>query len=194
MRTGFRTGALPRYLFFAVCLVILPAMDALGAEGGGKSWRSTYDTIMLYVNFGILVFLFFKFLKKPLVDFLKLRGEALARDIKKLEDEKLRAEEKSRETLSLLKQGEAHIDQIKAKIIEQGEAAKEKIINDAKEQSRYMLENSKQRLGTRILYAKQAFQAELVESAIKLAMEKLPKELTEDDNRALVNDFLTALK
>ena len=194
MRAGFRTEALPRYLFFAVVLVILSVVDALGAEGGGKSWRSTYDTVMLYVNFGILVFLFFKFLKKPLVDFLKLRGEALARDIKKLEEEKQKAEEKSRETRALLKQGEAHIDRIKAKIIEQGEAAKEKIINDAKEQSRYMLENSKQRLGSRLLHAKQTFQAELVESAIALAMEKLPKELTKDDNQAFVNDFLAALK
>ncbi|MFH2066380.1 MAG: ATP synthase F0 subunit B [Pseudomonadota bacterium] len=193
MRTTPKTGTLPRYLFFVIFLLVFSTMDALGAEGG-NGWRASYDSIMLYVNFAILVFLFFKFLKKPLVDFLTLRGETLARDIKNLEDQKQKAEMKSRETMALLKQGESHIENIKVRIIEQGEAEKEKIINDALAQSRFMLENAKQRLGSRILQAKHAFRTELVEAAIALAMEKLPKEITDKDNQVLVGNFLAGLK
>jgi F-type H+-transporting ATPase subunit b len=165
----------------------------LGADGG-NDWRAGYDVIMKWVNFAIMVFLFLKFAKKPLMDFLNIRSEELARDIKKLEDEKKRAEIKSQETLALLEKGEAHIKKIKARIIEQGKDEKEKIINDARSQSRFMLEDSKQRVGSQILQAKQAFRTELVESAIALAMERLPKELTEEDNQSIVGNYLTELK
>jgi F-type H+-transporting ATPase subunit b len=180
-------------VFIVVFFIVLTTINAFGSESG-NNWRTIYDSIMMYVNFAILMFLFFKFLKKPLLDFLSLRGEAFAREIKNLEDEKQRAEIKSRETMVLLKQGEAHIETIKTRIIEQGEVEKEKIIKDARVQSLLMLENAKQRLGSRILQAKHAFRAELVEAAIALAMEKLPKEITEEDNRLLVGNFLTGLK
>lgn len=193
MRVNLKNGALPRYLLFVAFFLVLTTIDALGSEDG-NNWRSLYDPIMMYLNFAIIVFLFFKFLKKPLVDFLTLRGESLARDIKNLEDEKRRAEMKSQETMALLTQGEAHIEKIKVRIIEQGEMEKEKIINDARTQSRFMLENAKQRLGSRISQARQAFRTELVEAAITLAMEKLPKELTEEDNQSIVGNFLTELK
>jgi len=193
MRVHLKAGSLPRYLIFGVIFILLTAFEAVASEGGSK-WRGSYDSIMLWVNFAILVFLFLKFLKKPLMDFLNLRSEELARDIKKLEDEKRRAEIKSQETLALLEKGEAHIKNIKARIIEQGEEEKEKIINDARSQSRFMLDDSKQRVGSHIVQAKQAFRAELVEAAISLAMERLPKELTEEDSQAFVGDYLAELK
>ncbi len=193
MRTHFKAESLPRYLFFGVLFILLTAFEALGAEDG-NGWRTIYDPIMMYVNFAILVFLFFKFVKKPLMDFLNLRSEELARDIKKLEDEKKSAEIKSQETLALLEKGEAHIKKIKSRIIEQGKEEKEKMIDDARSQSRFMLEDSKQRVGSQIVQAKQAFRTELVEAAIALAMERLPKELTEKDNQAIVGNYLTELK
>jgi len=193
MRIHLKAGSLPRYLVFCGFFISLTALDALGGEGGDE-WRAIYDPIMMYVNFTILVFLFWKFLKKPLMDFLNLRSEELAREIKKLEDEKRRAEIKSQETLALLEKGEAHIEQIKTRIIEQGMEEKEKIINDARSQSRFMLDDSKQRVGSQILQAKQAFRVELVEAAISLAMERLPKELTEKDSQAFVGDYLAELK
>ncbi len=193
MRSFGKITSLPMFFINAVVLVLLITTEAIGAESCGE-WRSSYDIIMKWVNFSILIFLFIKFVKKPLMNFLNLRGEELARDIKKLEDDKKRAEAESQETLSILEKGEAHIAKIKTRIIEQGKEEKEKIINDARSQSQYMLEESKQRVGSQLLQAKQTFRGELVEAAISLAMEKLPAEITEEDGQNIVDNYLVSIK
>ncbi len=156
--------------------------------------RETYDTLMIFVNFSILIFLFFKFAKNPLLTFLSSKKEELAEDIQKLEDEKREAEDKNKETLAMIEKGEAHIDRIKEKIVEQGKKEKDKIIREAKEQSRYMLEDAKQRVGSQIVQAKREFRSELVDAAIKVAMEKLPKEITTEDNQILLENYLSGTK
>ena len=69
-------------LFF----LLAGAVEVLAAEGGG-GWRPTYDIIMKWVNFGILAFIFFKFARRPLKNFLSDKKNEISLQIKKLEDE-----------------------------------------------------------------------------------------------------------
>jgi len=176
-----------------VFLVLLTAVDALGAENGSH-WRETYDIAMRWINFAILVFLFIKFVKTPLMNFLHTRGSGLEKDITDLENEKKKAEAKSRETLELIEKGEARIEEIKEKIINLGKDERERIINEARSRSQYMLEEMKKRVGGQIFQARRDFRAELVDEAIALAMEKLPQEITEKDNQNFIGSYLESLK
>ena len=57
------------------------AVEVLAAEGGG-GWRPTYDIIMRWVNFGILAFIFFKFARRPLKNFLSDKKNEISLQIK----------------------------------------------------------------------------------------------------------------
>jgi len=181
------------YLTAVVFLVLLTAVEALGAENG-SGWRESYDIVMKWINFAILIFLFIKFVKTPLMNFLHAHGNGLKKDITDLENEKKKAEAKSRETLELIERGEAHIEKIKEKIITQGKDERERIINEARKRSQYMLEETKKRVGTHIFQARREFRAELVDSAIALAMEKLPQEITEKDSQNFISGYFESLK
>ena len=74
------------------------------AEESTKEWRAHWDEIMLWINFAILAFVLIKFLRKPIKDFLDGRKYELAREIKKVEEEKQAIEEKIKELkLELIK-------------------------------------------------------------------------------------------
>ena len=49
-------------------------LEALSAETSG-GWRPLYDEILLWFNFGILVFIFIRYGKTPLMNFLRGRKE-----------------------------------------------------------------------------------------------------------------------
>lgn len=90
---------------------------------------------------GIIVFIIIKYAKTPLMNFLRGQKEALAQEIKRLEDEK---------------------------------------------------EDAKQRINTHFLQAKRAFRAELIDKATDLALERLPREITPEDNEKFTREFITS--
>ena len=177
------------YIGFALIYIFLVVAMAKGFIP-----RHAYDIIMMWINFGVLVFVIVKFGKEPLVGFLNTKKDEMAGEIQALEDEKSNAEAKNKETLAMMAAGEAHIKSIQEKIIAQGKKEKERIIEEAKAQSRYMLEEAKQRVGSQIIQARRRFRSELVDAAIKMAMERLPKEITQEDNQILLENYLASTK
>jgi F-type H+-transporting ATPase subunit b len=180
-------------IFSGLAIIHLLGGSALASEGSG-SWRAIYDPIMLWVNFIILASIIVKFGKAPLMTFLRSQKEMLAKEIERIEDQKAAVEEKSREVRQTIDEGDAHISRIKVRITAQGETEKERIISEAKQQSQFMLEDAKKRIESHIIQAQQTFRSELVDEAINLAMKKLPNEISEDDNQALLNNYLTEAK
>ena len=68
-------------------LFFLSGGNAFGAEESGN-WRSTYDVVMLWLNFLILVFLLIKFAKDPIKNFLKGQQDELSKEIGGLEQQR----------------------------------------------------------------------------------------------------------
>ena len=54
------------------------------------------------------------------------------------------------------------------------------------------MEDAKRRVEGQILQAKQRFKSELIESAIDLALERIPQEITEEDNQKYIDQFLAS--
>jgi F-type H+-transporting ATPase subunit b len=189
MRTSRRCHCCWQILGAAGLMVLLLAGPAL-ADSGGQSWRPTYDQIMMYVNFIILVAVFYKFLKAPLADFFLKKREAIAREIKRMEDEKTAAVEKAAEATRLLEATQARLDQIRERIIREGEQIKAKIIEDAKAQSVLMIEEAHRKVESRILHAKDSFKIELIDAAVEVALARLPELVTEADNQRYIDFYL----
>ncbi len=176
-------------------LVLIGAMCIhIFLSGGSEGFRPKYDIAMSWLNFGILAFLIVKFGKDPLMNFLKGRKEELSKAINELEQEKKKATDQIQETLQLVEQGDEHIEKIRQRITEQGENEKEKIIQGARYQSEQMIKESKKKISSHILTAKESFRSDLIDAAIRVAMTRLPEEINDNDNNLLLNSFLTEIK
>lgn len=169
---------------------ILLTGTAAGASEGAASWRGTYDTIMLWVNFLILAFIIVKYGRRPLMTFLQNQKAEVSREIQDLETQKERITTQIEETFKALDESDERLKSIKDRIIRDGERKKEEIITDAQEQSRFILETSKRKIESQIVQARRAFRAELIDEAISMAMRRLPTEINEDDNRRLIEQYV----
>ena len=182
-----------RFGIFLTVIVLLVQGSGETALAGEKSgdWRSTYDLVMMWVNFAILAGVLVKFTATPIKDFLRDRKEQLSREIKRAEREKEKAEEKIREAVSALEQSEARFATIRQRIIDQGEREKQKIIQNAQRESKLMLEGAKRKIDSRIKQSKDVIRSELVDEAVLLAFKKLPETITAEDDQKFIDLYLS---
>jgi F-type H+-transporting ATPase subunit b len=177
-----------------ICFIILLSLslwcgEALAAEGSG-GWRPTYDLVLRYINFLILAFLIIKYARKPLVNFFKEKSQDVKKEIQQIEIEKNEVQNQVKALLDAREKNKEKLEQLKDRILSQGKAKQKRIVDDAVQESRLLLENTHQKLENRILKAKNALRTELVDMAIDLATKKLPEEITDQDNQRFVDHYL----
>jgi len=156
--------------------------------------RKAYDVMLLWVNFGILVTLFIKFAKKPLIDALqgvRNKHEEELGAIKKQHSDKKTDLDFQEAKLSDIQK---HLDEIRGRIIEMGEKEKEKIIEQAKIAAEKMVEDAKSYASFQIGKARKQLSDEMVDIAISMVEERLAKEISKEDNESLISDFLVNLE
>ena len=179
------------YIVLSLVCLHLSGLEAIAAEGQ-DSWRPLFDEIMRWLNFGILAFLLIKFSRAPIKNFFRARREEMVREIEALENEKQAALQEIDENLKQLEDSGARFEAIKGRIVAQGEKNKQKIIEDAKQESKALLEGAKQKIDSQIIEARNKLRKELIDSAIALAMERLPAEMTAEDNQKWVDRFMSS--
>jgi len=181
-------------LFLGVVLSpFVTITDAFGAEASNAG-RKLWDNILLWVNFGILAFLFLKFARKPLMDYLRgVRTEVQdelgevgaqfdkAKTLKDAEQEKLD------------KIGES-IDKIRESILELGRREKERIIKEGKIAAQKIIEHAENYSRYRIDLARKALADEMVDLAFSMVEETLKKGISKKENEDMVNQFVSELK
>jgi F-type H+-transporting ATPase subunit b len=148
--------------------------------------RATWDLVMRWVNFFILAGLIFKYARTPLANFLKGSQAETARSIQRLEEKKRAAEEKIEEKQTQLKDSKTRLERIAERFVSDGQRRKKQIIEDAKIESRLLMEATKARIDNQIQEANRTIRAELIEAAVDKAMVKLPEMVTEKDNERMI--------
>ena len=165
--------------------------EALASESSG-GWRPIYDEVLLWFNFGIIVFVFIKYCKTPLMNFLHGRKEKIAQEIERIEEKKKQAADKVIEINKMVDESKARFAKIKNRFVEQVERKKAEIIESAQNQSKTMIVNAKRRIESHFEQAKNEFRAELIDKAVDLALERFSKEMTPEDNEKFTSEFLTS--
>jgi len=169
----------------------LMGLEALSAENSG-GWRPLYDEILLWFNFGIIVFIFIRYAKTPLMNFLRGRKEKLKQEIEGLEEKKEAAADKIKEIYKVLDESEDRFAIIKARIVEQGEKNKQAIIAAGQQQSKMMLKDANRRIENYFFQAQDKLKADLIDAAVDMALERLPQEISDTDNEKFVNAYLAS--
>lgn len=178
-------------LFFVILLVT--ATDALGAEAS-SNWRPTYDLVMRWFNFGILVVLFFKYARKPLTAFLNGQSKQIEENIQRVETEKETIKTRVSELQKEREDGRENLHQVRDRVISQGKLKKQSLIDDAKRESHLLLESTKHKIEHEITSAREKLQAELVDRSIDLAIQKLPQLMTDQDMQHSLKMYLEGIQ
>jgi F-type H+-transporting ATPase subunit b len=180
------------YFILAVAIGILLLGTEAAAANNPDDWRPVFDLVMRWLNFGIIVFILVKKAGTPIKDFLLSRREEVAREIEMVEEKKEAANKKIQDAARMLEESEVRFARVKERIIQEGETKKQMLIENAKQESNILLESTMKKIESQLLDAKKAFKSELVDAAISLAMERLPDEITTEDNQNFINQFLAS--
>ncbi len=183
-----------RHLRSALSLVPFTAgflMIAQPAWAAGFD-RATYDLIMRWVNFLILAALFFKYGRRPILNFLTGQKDQIKEEIELLEEQKKKVVAEIEAARARLKHRAERIEQIKQKIIADGTREKERIIEQARRESRHMLESAGHKMEHYIRQARDTIRAEMIDQAIALAAKRLPEIITRQDAERFVHEFIEA--
>jgi F-type H+-transporting ATPase subunit b len=163
------------------------------ASEGVNSWRPIYDTVMLWLNFFILVFVIVKFGKKPLMSFLSVTKESIEKDVLSLEKKRDKMLDDNKIVKKQIKESSHRFSQLKAKILHQAEQEKEELINSAKIEGQYVMEAAKRRVENQIEQAKNRFKCELIDASMKTVGEIIPGKITDDKNQLFIDNYLKSL-
>jgi F-type H+-transporting ATPase subunit b len=177
-----------------VAVIVAVALHLMGGSGwaadGGSTWRATYDEVMLWLNFGILAFLLVKYGRGPLIDFLKGEATRTAEEIERAEKSRRGMEEKVREMASAAENRRERLQELKERLLREGERKHREIIESARSESRLLLAQTRGSIDQQIHEAQKRLQAELVDRAVEEALERLPGVITADDQKKLVETFI----
>ena len=143
-------------------------------------------------DFLILAFLLIKFSRLPIKSFLASKKEEIAREIEELESDKEQMLLKIDESRKQIENSKERLSQLKKTIVARGEKNKIKIKEDAERESKILLESAKQKIESRISDAREVIKLELVDEAIALAMQKLPENITDQDNQKFIDAYLVS--
>jgi len=175
--------------FFVMCFAVSNSFAAESTE----SWRPLYDLIMRYVNFLILVFFIIRFGKAPVKKFLYHKKKEISEEITHLEKQKEEALKKVDSNAKALEDSHIRFEKLRERIVRQGRAARDRIVEDAGQESRILIAGAKRKADYQIQLAKEELRSELLNAAFELAIKKIPKHVTKDDSRRLNENFISTI-
>jgi len=148
-------------LAFLALLATAATVFASAAPAGPTFWgiptTKWWDLLWRTLNFAVLAIVMAKLLSKPIANALKGRQQSIREEFEDLEDRKAEADKVYQEYEEKLSSIEQEIDEIIKNAIAQGEAEKERIIEDGKRAAQDMKRQ-----------AEMAIQHELAEAKLKL--------------------------
>ncbi len=180
-----------RFSFIIVLLLCSSTLMAAEAHGGhGVTKQMLWDFIWRIINFGILVFLLYKVLKRPISQFLYSRKEQVEVALKEAEEARIKAEEKYKEYQEKVKNLEKEKAEILERMRKEAEAEKERILKEAKEKAKKIIEQAKVMAQQEFEKEKEYIKREATEKVINLATELLKRNITDDDHQRLIKETI----
>jgi F-type H+-transporting ATPase subunit b len=156
--------------------------------------RQTWDLVMRWVNFIILAVVIIKYARAPLMQFFKEKRAETSLTIKQLEEKKAEAELKIRDGQIQLKSSQDKLALIKERILTEGQKHKEKIIEEARQESRLMLATAQVKIENQIRDAAKKIKIELIDMAVQRAEDRLPRLLARQDHNRLIEQWMDAAR
>jgi F-type H+-transporting ATPase subunit b len=162
-----------------------------GGHGGADESQRLWDLGARFLNFALLVIILFVVIRKTGVkDFFSARREEISRKFEDLKKERDAAEGRYRELEEELKAFETKKKEIIQQFEAEGIAEKERIIAEAEERAKQILEQAGFTIQREVQAAKDRLTAQMVDAATQRAQGIIEKEIKDSDQDRLVNEFI----
>ena len=186
-RHWFATGC------FAAGSVLLSSF-AWAAGGGADRSADLLDLLYRWINFALLVTILVVVLKKVDVkQYFTSRIEGIRKELEDLKKQREAADGKARDLESKLKAFEGERKEILAQFKAEGLAEKERILAEARDRAKQIVEQAEVSIQFEMQTAKERLKEEVVALAAQRAEEIITREMTDKDQDRLVNDFIEKL-
>lgn len=187
-----RYGLIGGFFLGTIVYFLLDSPDALAAEALSAG-RKVWDIVLMWVNFGILVFLFIKFGRKPLMNFLRGVKTEVQEELGEVGTQFNEAKSLVDVEQEKLDNIGVSIEKIRENILELGRREREKIIKEGKLAAQKILEHAENYSRYRMDLAKKTLANEMVDVAFSMVQDNLEKGVSEKENENLVNQFVGGL-
>ncbi len=148
------------------------------------------DIIVTVLFFTILMVLLKKFAWGPLMGVMQQRAELISSEIEAAEQSRLESQKLLEEQRALLKEARDNAQAIVENARKQGETQREELISAARSEVSRMKEAATLEIATEKEKAVAAVREEFVSLSILAASKVLGKEVSEEDNRALIEETI----
>ncbi|MDX1770363.1 MAG: F0F1 ATP synthase subunit B [Planococcaceae bacterium] len=165
--------------------LVLNASDAHEAE-----FLNTGDIFATLIIFIILMLLLKKFAWGPLMGVMKQREDLIASEIEAAENSRQESQQLLEEQRSLLKEARTEAQAIVENAKKQGDVQREEIITVARAEASRLKESAVREIETEKEKAIAAVREEVVSLSVLAASKVLGKEISEEDNRALIEETI----
>jgi F-type H+-transporting ATPase subunit b len=173
---------------FVILICVGVAFAEAEAEGGGSA--AWIDLAKKTFNFVVLIGLLYWLLASKMKDFFSGRREEIKESLEKSVARKAEAEKKYREYSEKLDKASLEIDGIFEMIKAQGVTEKQKIIEDAEKTAIKMKEDASARIEQEMKKATDQLKTQAVELSVQMAEDILKRNITKDDHKAMVEDYI----
>ena len=184
--TGFAFLAL-----LATAVTVFASSAPTGPTFWGVPTAKWWDLLWRTLNFAVLAIVLVKLLSKPIANGLKGRRQSIKEEFEDLEDRKAEADKVYQVYEEKLAAIDQEIDEIINNAIAQGEAEKERIIEDGKRSAQDMKRQAEMAIQYELAAAKLKLREDVANQAVVMAEELIKKNLQETDQVKLIEDYLT---
>ena len=180
------------YRALLVCFFILAPVAAFAAGGGGHadSGAVLKDFIYRCFNFALMAGLLAYFVTKPIRKGLKGRTAEIEKTLADAEAAKAAAEAKHKEYSDKLAKATEEIAGITAAIRREGELERDKIIAAAKDMADKIEREADNKAAGVVAKARIELREEASRLAVELAEDVLKKQVSADDQKRLVEEYM----
>jgi F-type H+-transporting ATPase subunit b len=180
------------YRALLLCLFILAPVAAFAAGGGGHadSGAVLKDFIYRCFNFALMAGLLAYFVTKPIRKGLKGRTAEIEKTLADAESAKAAAEAKHKEYSDKLAKATEEIAGITEAIRREGELERDKIIAAAKDMADKIEREADNKAAGVVAKARIELREEASRLAVELAEDMLKKQVSADDQKRLVEEYM----
>jgi F-type H+-transporting ATPase subunit b len=183
------------FRIFPAMMVVLGSV-AVSSASGGVAFDPIFSMAMLWriINFIILAAVLYKFMAQPMRDFLASRREEILNSLEQAKQSKEKAEARYKDLSQRLENRDQEFEEIRKSAIENAEKQKEQIIAAAHDSARKMEEKARASIQQELKMAQESLKQEAAEMALKIAEEKLLREIKSGDHERFMDNYIAGLK
>ena len=159
--------------------------------GHGDNGAKLKDLFWRAMNFLLLVGVLFFLLRKPVAQGLEARRQGIKDQLADLERQKQEAEKELATYQEKMARLDDEVKKIVAEYVQEGEALKAKIIEGAQVAAERLQEQAKKNIEHEFQKAREELKAEMAEQAVAMAEELIQKNINDDDQKVIIDEYLT---